>query len=173
MVPNFATPEQAVRGVEELVRVAKRSRGMNNFLAVLCDEMLIGMITCTHGKLKRKRRKGLGPFKSKEVLADGPLLACYLARPSHRPEEQKYLLPHVIRAAARFLVGSSSLHGRPWTLVQADRNDGDYVDNCLRDTNNGFGGFLVKYWGMFPEVDGVSAPRKLYVGQHNVESLRA
>jgi hypothetical protein len=171
MVRHYATPESATRRVQQLIRIAAESRHARGFLAVVHDGVVVGVVTFAQEKLEQK--KGWGPFKTTTPLVEGPLLACWLARPEDRPGPRQYLLPHILRAAARLLVSNGSLRGNPWTLVRDNRDDRGHVGAYLRDVNNGFGGFQVEHRGEFSEVDGVTGERKVFVCQHEIETLRS
>lgn len=171
MVRNYITPERAQQHIEELVRIAADSDNQRGFMAVVHDGTVIGMATYAQERLQTSR--GWGWWKKTTTHADGPLLTYWLARPERRPRSPRRMLPVVLRRMAEHLPSNSTLYGRPWTLVRANRGDGGHVDACLNDPNNGFSGFELSERGEFPQVDGVAGERKLYVARYSTELFSA
>lgn len=170
MVRSYATADRAEARVCELIKIAEDSGGERGFLAVMQGETMVGM--ATFGQERLETHKGYWPFRKTAVHADGPLLACWLARREQRIRPFSAMLPLVLRQMAVYLASNSTVHGRPWTLVRANRNDDSHVDRCLTDVNNGFGGFEPVERGVYPQVDGVTVERTLYMGRHPVETFQ-
>jgi hypothetical protein len=153
-------PRYANRGValESIAGVRDAMEGNLGFMAyfVELDNKVIGVVSCNRQRLTGPRRwHGL---RAGEELACGPLVAGWLGDESR----ERLLMPKVLPLVAAQLKASPYMVGRPWTIVRVGLK---YVEECLADLTNGFGGFEPCAVDDYRQVDGVERLRRLYISR--------
>lgn len=159
---RYATADKANDRLVKLQIEISINEGRSGVLLVENDDDLLGMVTYA-----QTRKWFRLPGDLLLTHFNGPLIAGWLDQ--NRPNRLRRIGIEVLRQMASEIAANNHLKGTPWTFVRPNNHP---AVRRITAVDNGFGGFVaIGEPRDYSSIDGVKAPRQLYVGNYDVRHL--